>query len=317
MRSSDEAEPGGVDARGPGVRHPIRAVARLTGIPIDTLRAWERRYRAVEPGRDERGRLYTEREVERLKLLRRLVERGHAIGRIARLPGPELSRLLEAGLDPRDRSGRAEVVDVGALLAALERYDQADLDRQLGRLAAVLSARELVHDVAVPFMRQVGVGWQTGRFRVAQEHMASGSLRNLLGALVRSQAARDGRPGVALATPPGERHELGLEAAALLAVAGGMAVTYLGVDVPEDDVVEAAHRTGSGAVILAVTMADRASESMLSVRKIANGLPAGVALLVGGAGADAHPEEARRSGATHVPSFEALERVYRGLGARL
>jgi len=71
-------------------RYPIRVIARLTGIPVDTLRAWERRYRAVEPARDERGRLYDDDDLQRLKLLARLVERGHAIGRIANLPEPDV-----------------------------------------------------------------------------------------------------------------------------------------------------------------------------------------------------------------------------------
>src|SRR5512137_2682175 len=93
--------------KAPG-RYPIRVVALLTGVPTDTLRAWERRYGAVEPGRDERGRLYDDGHLRKLKLLRRLVERGHAIGRIARLGEPELERLLEAGLETRAGGGKVD-----------------------------------------------------------------------------------------------------------------------------------------------------------------------------------------------------------------
>jgi len=49
-------------------RYPIRAVSKLTGIGIDTLRAWERRHSAVTPIRDDRGRLYTEADIARLRL---------------------------------------------------------------------------------------------------------------------------------------------------------------------------------------------------------------------------------------------------------
>ena len=65
-------------------RYPIRAVARLTGLPLDTLRAWERRYEAVVPERGPRGRQYTEAQVERLRLLKEAVDQGHAIGTVAR-----------------------------------------------------------------------------------------------------------------------------------------------------------------------------------------------------------------------------------------
>jgi DNA-binding transcriptional MerR regulator len=66
-------------------RYPIRAVARLTGLGIDTLRAWERRHNAVTPVRDERGRLYSGADVKRLQLLSAAVDRGHAIGRLPAL----------------------------------------------------------------------------------------------------------------------------------------------------------------------------------------------------------------------------------------
>jgi DNA-binding transcriptional MerR regulator len=65
--------------------YPIRPVAQMTGLSIDTLRAWERRYDAVTPRRAERGRVYRDAEVARLRHLAELVDRGHAIGTIARL----------------------------------------------------------------------------------------------------------------------------------------------------------------------------------------------------------------------------------------
>jgi MerR family transcriptional regulator, light-induced transcriptional regulator len=302
-------------ARSPG-RYPIRVVARLTGIPIDTLRAWERRYRAVEPARDDRGRLYDDADLQRLKLLRRLVERGHAIGRIANLPEADLAALLEAGLEPSDRGGRVDVVDLGALLDAVDRYDLASVDRMLGKLAAVLSAREMVHDVVLPFMREVGQGWVSGRFTVAQEHMVSASLRNLVGALVRLQAPRDGRTVLVFATPPGERHELGITAAAMLAAAGGLGVVYLGSDLPAADVVEAVRRTGARAIVLGLTRLELGRPAVEAVRAVVEGAPAGVEVYVGGAAAEARPDEVAQAGATLLRDFDALERIYRGLGGR-
>jgi len=304
-----------VSAKAPG-KYPIRVVARLTGIPIDTLRAWERRYGAVEPGRDDRGRLYDDVDLQKLKLLRRLVERGHAIGRIANLGEPELGKLLEAGLEPSDRGRKADAVDLKGLLDAVDRYDLQSVDRKLGKLSAVLSSREMVHEVVLPFMREVGKGWQEGRFTVAQEHMVSGSLRNLLGSLVRLQAPRDSRTGLVFATPPGERHELGITAAAMLAAAGGLGVVYLGSDLPTADVVEAVRRTGARAVVMGLTRLEGGSSAVQAVKAVVDGVPAGVEVFVGGAAAEARPDEVRHAGATLVPTFEGLELVYRALGGR-
>ena len=60
--------------------YPIRAVAKLTGVAIDTLRAWERRHSAVTPIRDDRGRMYTDADIARLRLLRGAVEHGRRLG---------------------------------------------------------------------------------------------------------------------------------------------------------------------------------------------------------------------------------------------
>ena len=83
-------------ARTTSATYPIRAVSKMTGIGIDTLRAWERRYGAVKPLRDDRGRMYTEADVARLRLLSGAVEQGHSIGRLAGLSNDQLRDLCVA-----------------------------------------------------------------------------------------------------------------------------------------------------------------------------------------------------------------------------
>ena len=102
--------------------YPIRAVSRLTGISIDTLRAWERRHDAVTPVRDERGRMYTDADVARLRLLRQAVEQGHSIGRLAGLTDTDLLGLsVPAGTTaaPTADPVRPALPDTAALSAAL------------------------------------------------------------------------------------------------------------------------------------------------------------------------------------------------------
>ena len=72
----------------------IHVAAELSGVRVELIRAWERRYGVVTPTRDERGRLYSDADVRRLQLLAAAVERGHAIGRIARAGDTELERLI-------------------------------------------------------------------------------------------------------------------------------------------------------------------------------------------------------------------------------
>ncbi len=296
-----------------GGKYPIRAVSRLTGIPVDTLRAWERRHRAVEPGRDERGRLYGEAEVRKLTLLRRLVERGHAIGRIAGLGNAELERLLEAGLEPAQRTSRLDVIDVADILACIDAYDLPAMERRIGRLAAVLSSRELVHQVVLPVLRQVGDGWLHGRFRTSQEHLASAAMRNLLGAILRVQSPRDAAGALVLATPEGERHEFGILAAAMVAASAGVGTVYLGPDLPAEDVAEAALRTGARAVAVGLTRTEGEPSPVAGALALAERVPRGVIVLAGGAAAMASEAELRRGGVAVIPDLDALEVTLRGM----
>src|SRR3954454_857499 len=163
-------------------QYPIRAVARLTGIAIDTLRAWERRHRAVTPVRDDRGRMYTDADIARLRLLRGAVEHGHSIGRLAGLTDADLRRLAATAnaaspVAPTQRTA----LDTAALTAALQKYDAAAIDQQISRLAAVLPPLELLRDVLMPVLAQVGDEWHRGPARIAHEHLMSSTMRNILG----------------------------------------------------------------------------------------------------------------------------------------
>jgi MerR family transcriptional regulator, light-induced transcriptional regulator len=265
------------------LRYPIRAVSKLTGISVDTLRAWERRYGVVDPERDERGRLYSDDDVERLRLLRRAVEQGHAIGRVAALPTDELRALLARGGAALPPSPAATTpVDLSALQDAVGRFDGGAFRRELSRLAAVLPPRTLAREVALPFLHLVGEAWHEGKLGIAQEHLVSAELRSLIGALARLQPLADGAPRLVLATPEGEQHELGTLAAALVAAGAGLGAIYLGPGLPAPEIVAAAHRLGARAVVLGLT---GGAAALAAIAEVARALRSDVELWVGGAGA--------------------------------
>jgi len=259
--------------------YPIRAVARMTGLSVDTLRAWERRYEAVVPGRDGRGRAYTDHDVARLRLLADLVGRGHAIGTIATLPDAELRGLLSGADAHAARRSKPAVANVDPLMGALDRYDLEQLEVALNQHAAVLPPRDLVFAVILPLLREVGRRWEAGRLRPSQEHMVSAIVRSVLGSLLRATSRSNAAPRVVFATPAGERHELGLLSAALLAASAGYGAVYLGPDVPAADVAHAATSTGARVVMMSATTPGAVGKS--EARGLAR-LPRGVELWVGG-----------------------------------
>lgn len=105
----------------------IGAVSKLTGISVECLRAWERRYGFTPAERAGRTRLYDTDQLDHLKKIKTLLDRGQAIGQLARLEPREIDRRL--GIAPsRARSG-TRVGLVGADLVLAERdATQGNLD---------------------------------------------------------------------------------------------------------------------------------------------------------------------------------------------
>lgn len=292
-------------------RYPVRLVALRTGLSPHVLRAWERRYHVVSPTRTEGGqRLYSDLDVERLLRLRRLTEHGHAIGRIASLPLPELVRLEEEA--PAERveiasQGAAEAAT--AALQAARRLDAVELQAALERAAVTLGVPVFLDQVVSPLLERIGEGWSERSVSVAQEHMASAVIRRVLGWVLRVYEVRNGAPSVVVATPPHHAHELGALMAAASAAAEGWNVTYLGPDLPVADLVSAVGLSGARAVAISAVYQPQGGDLLGVLRDTRARLPGDVTLLVGGSGALQVRAEAEAAGARVIESlaeFRAL-----------
>jgi DNA-binding transcriptional MerR regulator/methylmalonyl-CoA mutase cobalamin-binding subunit len=304
------------------MHYPIRAVSKLTGLSIDTLRAWERRYQVVAPQRDERGRLYSEADLQRLHLLKAAVEGGHAIGRLADLSDQQLKALMahpvattSAASLAGDRA-RPPQVDLEAVLSAIERFNYTAAEHELSRLAMLLSPRELVHRAALPLMQQVGEAWHEGQLSIAQEHLVSALLRNLLGALVRFSTRTDTPSKLLFSTPSGEQHEFGILLAAMLAASGGLGSIYLGVNLPAEEIVSAAKQSAVQAVVLGLIGTGGEKAVIKQVRQVADRLPPRTEVWVGGARSEELATAIKETRALWLNDFEELEQHLRRLGAR-
>ena len=269
------------------VQYPIRAAANLTGLSIDTLRAWERRYQAVTPIRSERGRIYGEGEIQRLILLRDAVSRGHAIGQVAGLEDSALEKLLlgpvpVAKTPESDKTEQPVSDTLLPILTAIESFDYATANFHLGRQAALLPVDRLVSEVVSPLMKLVGERWHGGTLSIAQEHMTSSILRNLLGGLVRLRTSSTPSQLILFATPSGELHEFGILASAMLAVADGFEVLYLGPSLPAREIVTAAERTSPRAVVIGIKASAPTQATLEELRVLAAKLPKTAELWLGG-----------------------------------
>ena len=129
----------------------IKAVAQATGLTVETLRAWERRYEVVTPSRDGSGRrTYSAADVARLRLLRTATELGHTISRLAHLGEDELAKLVaDSGGQARPGPTRGQSYVERAIDAA-EHSDPSGVEEVLTSAVALpYSARNAARDEAV------------------------------------------------------------------------------------------------------------------------------------------------------------------------
>jgi len=259
--------------------YSIKAVAEATGLTVETLRAWERRYRVIEPQRGSGGhRLYTARDVSRLRRLRETTARGHPIGKIAHLSNDALSRLLS---DPGGQDAAAESL-IERILAAVGKYRPTECDQVMAMAFALLPPFEVVRNVLSPALREVGDRWHRGELSIAQERIASNCARRQLAALLHTFNSVAKGPAVVFATLSGERHELGILMYAALAASLRLRAYYLGPDLPAEEAARCAVEINATAVAVSLVMRDHLDAGLAQLHALRGRLPDGVEIWLGG-----------------------------------
>lgn len=272
--------------------YSIKAVSQATGLTVETLRAWERRYRVVVPQRDGKGRrVYRAEDVLRLRRLREATERGHPIGRLVHLDESSLAGLLHEP-ERRPQSAMASTF-VERILDAAVRYSPTECEQALTLAISLMSPARLIHEVLEPLLREVGDRWHGGEFSIAQERLVSSTVRRHLGLVVETYArAAERRQAIVFATLPGERHELGLLMSAMVCASQGFKVHYLGPDLPAQEIARYAREVGASLVALSVLLGDGAERLAAELATLRAELGPDVPIWIGGRGVQAVPSAA-------------------------
>jgi DNA-binding transcriptional MerR regulator/methylmalonyl-CoA mutase cobalamin-binding subunit len=283
-------------------------VARRTGLKPDLIRAWERRYGAVAPGRSAtRRRFYSDAEIERLSLLSRAVRAGHTISQVAQLPDTELEELIardapaqSSVAEPTDRTG----VYLASCLAAVQRLDPGDLEASFQRASVELSIPELLENLLSPLLENIGEQWRQGALRPFHEHMASAVIRSFLGS--NHGGVSPLAPVFLAATPARQRHELGAMLAAASASAEGWRVLYLGPDLPPEEIAAAAVHQGARVVALSLVYPPDDALLREELRRLRRLLGPHVELIVGGRASAAYVDILHEIGALRLDDLGGL-----------
>jgi DNA-binding transcriptional MerR regulator/methylmalonyl-CoA mutase cobalamin-binding subunit len=262
--------------------YSIKAVAEATGLTVETLRAWERRYQVIEPKRGAGGhRLYTTHDVSRLRRLQETTARGHAIGKIAHLSNDALGRLLSDHPATADDAAAQALIE--RILAAVDKYRPAECDHVMAMAFALLSPSEVVRNVISPALREVGERWHRGEISIAQERIASNCARRQLTALLHTFNSIANGPAVVFATLSGERHELGALMYAARAASLRLRTYYLGPDLPAEEAARCALKINATAVAVSLVVHDQLEAALAQLHTLRRQLPDEVEMWLGGA----------------------------------
>ncbi|MDQ6809650.1 MAG: MerR family transcriptional regulator [Verrucomicrobiota bacterium] len=288
----------------------INFVARQTGLSVHTIRAWEKRHGAVTPVRGEHARrLYSEKDVERLKLLKAATKAGHSIGQIASLPVAALRTVLR-GVPANSETKRdaTQIVPplISSALETIRAFDGPSLDDLLDRSAAELGSPAVLQKFIVPLTSRVGEMWRAGEFAIAHEHFITNHVTNFLANFARPYSENMNAPHLAIATPTGQLHELGAIIVCAAARSHGWRTTYLGASLPMEEFAGAMQNLQPRAVGLSIVFPPDdlvLKRDLVKLRKL---LPRDCALIVGGRSAASYTAVLRQIKAIVVDTLEDL-----------
>ena len=314
-------------------RHPIRLVANRTGLTVDLIRAWEKRYHVVDPARsDTKRRLYSDYDIERLRLIRIAKQNGRRLVDVAPLTLEALRDVVsEDSRYDQAQENQAEVYrpswtsplessdtqyDIDAMLFAVQTMDQYRFDQLLQEGLVKQSLPAYLETVIGPLLREIGESTRLGKLRIAHEHMATAHLRTFIGALRFRETYTGNEPKIVITTPTGQLHELGaLMIAALVSVDGWLPV-YLGPNTPADEIVACALQSGARVVSLSLTYPADDPRIPTELTRLRTQLDGKIPVFIGGSAAAYHQPLIDRLGLIAPATLNGLRQSLNALRDR-
>ncbi len=263
----------------------ITAVERDTGLSKDVLRVWERRYGFPNPDRDQYGeRIYPLDQVDRLRLIKRLMDQGFRPGKLISLSVEELASL--APRRPRvQKNASAETCgDLNELLTLIKQHDSNGYLQAMQQRLARQGLQSFVQDTVAPITKFIGEAWEDGKIEVFEEHLFTELTKRLLRQIISSLPSGSGGPRILLTSVPNEQHILGLLMAEALFTLEGAECIPLGTEMPVLEIARAAqaHQVDIVALSFSIAFPQRQIPGLL--QQLRQAMPTAIEIWIGGAG---------------------------------
>ena len=292
----------------------ISTVTKRSGVKSDLVRAWERRYQAVTPTRTAGGhRVYTDMDIARLKLLNEATNNGHSISQIAKLSLDDLKKLSQQEPANIDLQPQAEKTSERRFLAedyiekchaSVLAFDAHALEAHFENAIVELGPQLFIENLLTPLLTQIGERWRNGELRPVHEHMASSIIRSLTYILRNNTPCAENAPRMIVTTPVGQLHELGALLAAIIAEFKGWKVTYLGANLPAEEIAAAVKYTHATAVTLSISFSSDDLVVPRELRKLRKLIGNNKVLIVGGRSAGHYEAVLDEVGVLKILNYE-------------
>ena len=231
-------------------------VASLTGVPVPTIRSWERRYGWPNPRRTDGGhRRYTNEEVKQLRWLRDEVTAGRSAQQAVAL----LRRLAA--------QRKKEYAD--RLVAGALGLDQQQIRAALDAASSALTVEQTIDGVVLPALKEIGTKWERGICDVAGEHLASAFIRQWLGDVLEQSRPTTNARTLVVSTGPADFHSIGLEAFSVYLARRGWNPLVLGALTPVASLVEAVRRLDAYGAVVVCHLGVTRRAALESIRAVA------------------------------------------------
>ena len=232
----------------------IRELENLSGIKAHTIRIWEKRFGLITPQRTSTNiRTYGDVELKKLLNISLLNRNGIKISAIAKFSDNELIERI----DEMNRENNTPENQSEALSMAMIDYDELLFEKLLAKSVIRLGSEDTVVKVIYPFLKKVGLMWQTGRIIPAQEHFITNLVRQKLISAIDNLMSPDPLRSKKFVffLPEGELHEIGLLFYSYIVKKRGHSVIYLGQSMPLNDLFEVVMSKGMDFLVTYVTSA--------------------------------------------------------------
>ncbi|NMG04309.1 MerR family transcriptional regulator [Azoarcus taiwanensis] len=259
----------------------ISSVERDTGLSKDTLRVWERRYGFPQPDRDDNGdRAYPREQVEKLRLIRRLLDQGKRPSKVVAASTAELVAMLEETAVEAPQAGDIGETD---FLRLVRLHRSVELRTMLQQLVLKQGLQRFASETVTALNVAIGQAWVRGELDVCEEHLYSEQIQNVLRNAIGSHSGGGSRPRILLTTFPDEQHGLGLLMAEAVLVPEGATCISIGVQTPLGDIRTAAIAGQFDVVALSFSGAFPVRQAVEGLNQLRGMLPPEIALWAGGA----------------------------------